>query len=74
MPHISILTVPGHSETEKRQLAEEIAALTTEKLHVDLDMVSVSFQEIPNAEWRDHMKQFCTDTIYIKPPYLEELL
>ena len=72
MPHISVFSIPGHSEEEKQRLAQQITELTVQEFHVDRALVSVSVEEIPQSGWQDLMKQIPNDALYVKPPYLEE--
>ena len=72
MPHITIHTIPGHSESAKQALAEKIRKAVSQEFEVDTDLVSVSIEEIEKSEWRPFIRTVAPETFYIKPGYLPE--
>ena len=51
MPHIVVNVWPGRSDEEKKTLANRIALDVADTFEMDTEYVSVSFEEVPEAEW-----------------------
>lgn len=60
MPHVTIHTVPGHSEEAKRVLSEKICRTVSQEF------------EVEEADWRPFIRTVSPETFYIKPTYLPE--
>lgn len=63
MPHIVVNVWPGRSDETKEKLANKIALDVAEVFEMDTEYVSVSFEEVPEAEWNE----FCKREIEGKP-------
>mgnify|MGYP000064983695 CR=1 FL=1 len=63
MPHIVVNVWPGRSDEEKKTLANRIALDVADTFEMDTEYVSVSFEEVPEAEW----DAFCKREIEDKP-------
>ena len=72
MPHVTIHTVPGHSENVKQALAERIRKAVSQEFEVDTDLVSISIEEVEKSEWRSFIRTVNPETFYIEPGYLPE--
>lgn len=72
MPHVTIHTVPGHSESAKQALAERIRKAVSQEFEVDTDLVSISIEEVEKSEWRSFIRTVSPETFYIEPGYLPE--
>lgn len=73
MPHVVVKVVPGKSEEQKRQLAEEITKVVMSVLHYGEEAVSVAFEEVRPEDWMAKVYipeiQEKWDTVYKKPGY-----
>lgn len=73
MPHITIQMLPGHSESDKRELANRILKDVVETFHLGEDSVSIAMEEVPSKEWArevyDPQIQPNMDRLYKKPGY-----
>ena len=73
MPHVIVKLWPGRSEEKKQELAEAIAKDLTSVFGCSDESVSVSFEEVEQARWRDEV--FVPDItghperLYKKPGY-----
>ena len=56
MPHVVVKLVPGKSEEQKSQLAEQITKDIMTILNYGEDVVSVAFEEVQREDW--------TETVY----------
>lgn len=72
MPHVTIHTVPGHSERAKQALAEKIREVVSQEFEVGTDLVSFSIEEVEKSEWRPFIRTVTPETFYIRPGYLSE--
>lgn len=63
MPHITVNLWPGRTDELKRKLANRIALDVAEVFEMDTEYVSVSFEEVPEAEW----DAFCQREVDGKP-------
>lgn len=72
MPHVTIHTIPGHSEKAKRVLSEKIRRTVSQEFEVEEGLVSVSVEEVEKADWRPFIRTVSPETFYIKPTYLPE--
>ncbi|MGI5888117.1 MAG: tautomerase family protein [Oscillospiraceae bacterium] len=52
MPHITIRAYPGHSEEEKKELANAIADDVVRCFSVPREAVSVSIAEVSQENWK----------------------
>ena len=57
MPHVIVKLWPGKSETQKRQLAEEITRSVMNTLQYGEDSVSVALEEIEPRDWAEKVYQ-----------------
>jgi 4-oxalocrotonate tautomerase len=73
MPHVIVKLWPGKSDAQKRQLADRITHAVMETLNYGDDSVSVSFEEIPAADWKKTVYQndiqAHPERLYKKPGY-----
>ena len=51
MPHVKVKLVPGKSEQQKAQLAEQIAKDIVTILHYEDDALSVAIEEVQTEDW-----------------------
>ena len=72
MPHVTVQVVPGHSEEEKRRLAEALHLAVQRELHTEGKWVSVSIQEVPSEQWPSFIRAVPGSSFYVPPAYLEE--
>ncbi len=73
MPHIIVKLYPGRSESQKKQLANEIAKNVVAIAKCEEKVVSVAFEEVDPSDWAEKVykpdileKQ---DNLYKKPGY-----
>lgn len=52
MPHIIIKAWPGKTDAQKQELADAITRNVTQVFHYGEESVSVAFEEISPARWR----------------------
>ena len=73
MPHVVVKLVPGSSEEQKNQLAEEIVKDVMRILNRKEEVVSVALEEVDPKDWTDKVYvpdiQDKWDTLYKKPGY-----
>lgn len=72
MPHISVQMFEGRDERKKEELADAIAQTVIHVLGTAPEHVSVSIQDVPEAEWdRDVYEKFMEkpELLYRKPGY-----
>jgi len=55
MPHVVVKLWPGKSREQKQRLANAIAADVMRELGYGEESVSVSFEEVPAAEWKERV-------------------
>lgn len=55
MPHVDITMIPGRDDDEKRAIALDVQAFLSERLSISKDFVSVSIEDVPREEWKNHM-------------------
>jgi len=73
MPHVVVKLVPGSSEEQKNQLAEEIVKDVMRILNRKEEVVSVALEEVDPKDWTDRV--YIPDirgkwnTLYKKPGY-----
>lgn len=73
MPHVIVKLWPGRTDEQKKELSDEIAKAVVGKLDVNLDDVSVAFEEVDPEDWRrkvydkDILEKW--DSLYKKPGY-----
>lgn len=72
MPHITIHTIPGRSESAKQALVEKIQNAVSQEFAVDADIISVSIEEVKKDDWRSFIRTVVPETFYKKPGYLPE--
>lgn len=53
MPHVVVKVWPGHSEEEKKALAEGIVEEAVKHLHAEPGWVSVSIEEVSEDRWEE---------------------
>jgi 4-oxalocrotonate tautomerase len=73
MPHVIVKLWPGKSEEQKQELAGRITNSVMEVLGYGEDSVSVAFEEISAADWREKVYRpdivNTTGKLYKKPGY-----
>ncbi len=72
MPHIVVKLWPGRNDEIKTNLAKKIADVVVEELKVDMDDVSVAFEEVSRSDWGEQVyKKEIRDNenVYLKPNY-----
>lgn len=72
MPHIVVKLWPGRNDEIKTNLAKKIADAVVEELKVDIDDVSVAFEEISRSDWGEKVyKKEIRDNknLYFRPNY-----
>jgi 4-oxalocrotonate tautomerase len=73
VPHVIVKLWPGKSETQKKRLADAITLDVMEILHYGDESVSVAFEEVSSANWKEHVFQPDIQTkagqLYKKPVY-----
>lgn len=73
MPHIIVKLWPGRSEELKQTVAKKLAEEAAKGLNSGIENISVSFEEIPQEEWkREVYKKDILDKpeqLYVKPGY-----
>ncbi len=57
MPHIIVKLWPGKSEEQKALLAEKITQDVMTVLHSGPDSISVAFEEVDAADWKEKVYQ-----------------
>lgn len=73
MPHVIVKLWQGRTDEQKKELSDEIAKAVVGKLDVNLDDVSVAFEEVDPEDWRrkvydkDILEKW--DGLYKKPGY-----
>lgn len=72
MPHVTIHTIPGHSEEAKQKLSEKIRKTVSQEFEVSENLISVSVEEVEKAEWRPFIRTVNPENFYITPSYLTE--
>ena len=74
MPHIIVKLWPGKSEAQKVRLADEITKSVMDVLKYGEESVSVGFEEIDSANWKEEVYkpdiEARWDTLYKKPGYV----
>ena len=55
MPHIVIKLQSGRNDEIKANLAKKIADVVVEELKVDIDDVSVAFEEVNKSDWGEQV-------------------
>lgn len=73
MPHITIQMFEGRTETKKQELADGVAQAVIQILDVAPEHVSVSIQDVPEAEWDESVcAKFMEEPelLYRKPGYM----
>lgn len=69
MPHVDISMFPGRDRETKTELALKIRDLIVEELKVNVNVVTVSIEDIPREQWSEHMKKFREEDLFVKPGY-----
>jgi 4-oxalocrotonate tautomerase len=73
MPHVLVQVYPGHTETEKRSVADGIAQVLMEELGVARDGISVNIEEVRKESWKESVYDANIATaganLYVKPGY-----
>ena len=72
MPHVIVKLWPGRNDEIKTHLAKKIAAAVVEELNVDMDDVSVAFEEVSRSDWGEQVykKEIKGNAnLYIRPNY-----
>jgi len=73
MPHVVVKLVPGSSEDEKNQLAQEIVKDVMRILGRKEEVISVALEEVDPRDWTDKVYvpdiQGKWNTLYKKPGY-----
>jgi 4-oxalocrotonate tautomerase len=73
MPHVVVKLVPGSSEEQKSQLAEEIVKGVMRVLNRKEEVISVALEEVDPKDWTDKVYipdiQGKWNTLYKKPGY-----
>lgn len=72
MPHIVVKLWPGRNDEIKTNLAQKIANVIVEELKVDIDDVSVAFEEVCKSDWGEQIyKKEIRDNanVYLRPNY-----
>ena len=73
MPHVVVKLVPGSSEDEKNQLAQEIVKDVMRVLGRKEEVISVALEEVDPRDWTDKVYvpdiQGKWNTLYKKPGY-----
>ncbi len=73
MPHISVKLWPGKSDAQKQRLADAISACTQEILGEADASISVAFEEVQAANWKEHVFdpeiKGKPDSLFKKPGY-----
>ena len=55
MPHVVVKLWPGRNDEIKTNLAKKIADAVVEELKVDIDDVSVAFEEVSRSDWGEQV-------------------
>ena len=55
MPHVVVKLWPGRNDEIKTNLAKKIADVVVEELKVDIDDVSVAFEEVNRGDWGEQV-------------------
>lgn len=71
MPHIIVKLWPGHSEQQKRPLADAITQDAMRILHTSKNSLSVAIEEVAPGDW---MADVCEPDIHAKPEALYKQL
>lgn len=71
MPHVTIQIVPGHSEEEKKRLAEALHLTMQKELHMEGGLISISIQEVPSEQWLSFIRAVPDSSFYVSPAYLK---
>lgn len=73
MPHIVVKLIPGKTEQQKQQLADQITQSVMQVLDYGADPVSVAFEEISLDDWAEQVYRpeikAKWDSLYKKPGY-----
>jgi len=72
MPHVVVKLCPGRNDEIKTNLAKKIADVVVEELKVDIDDVSVAFEEVSREDWGEQVyKKEIKDNenLYLRPNY-----
>lgn len=72
MPHVIVKLWPGRDDEIKQKLAERIAIDVAGGLQVDINDVSVAFEEVEQSDWGElvYKKEIKGNpNIYVKPEY-----
>lgn len=73
MPHVVVKLIPGKSEKQKSQLAEQIVGDIMSIFHYGEEAVSVAFEEVDEQDWMEKVYkpdiQDKWDALYKKPGY-----
>lgn len=51
--HITITSLPGYTDEEKRSLARGLKEVAAYRLGLSSSMISVSFKDLPYNKWND---------------------
>ena len=73
MPHIIVKLYPGRSESQKKQLANEIAKNVVAIAKCEEKVVSVTFEEVDPSDWAEKVYKpdilNNEEKLYKKPGY-----
>lgn len=73
MPHIEIKCYAGRTEAQKKECADLVAAVVSEKLGCEVSHVSVAIKDVQPADWKEKVwdAQIVPDNdfLYKKPGY-----
>lgn len=71
--HITVTTLPGYSDEEKRMLARRLKEATADILGITPCTVSVSVKDLPYRQWDDFIRGIPDNEIMI-PEYIRPIL
>lgn len=68
--HISITSLPGYTDEEKKMLARRLKEVASNLLGIMPCMVSVSVKDLPYHQWDDFISTLSDDEIVIPEDYM----
>lgn len=69
--HITVTSLPGYTDEEKRLLARSLKEAASQRLGLLSSMISVSFKDLPYNKWNDFIDGLSDSEIIIPESRLE---